>query len=81
MNLSTGASEYHKGKLVYDYKLHCSTTTWEQVGQTAFGWGAPGTATISRIVFSVEGDSILTLKSLNGNTALTYILRHQAAAP
>jgi hypothetical protein len=62
----------HGTDTIYYYKLNCSMNIWTKAGRTALGVGYPAGASKSRIAFSVQGDSILTLKSPDGRTVLTY---------
>lgn len=72
VNLYGAGSMTSGGKLIYEYSLRCSQTTWDQGGQVSLGWGFPEDATESRILYETEGDSLLILKSVDEKTVLTY---------
>ena len=67
-----GQSKKVNGKLIYDYSLYCPQDLWESVGQTAIGWGWPTGSQEELVLATMEGDSILHLKSWDQKTLLTY---------
>lgn len=70
--LSGGSSSYSGGEKIYDYYMICSQELWDKAAQVALGWGYPEGATGSKIHFSVHGDTLLELKSVDGRTVLSY---------